>query len=105
MREYAAENDIAYMAYSSFGTQWEGKLRGKNPVLNSEVLKRIADKHGCSIADVVTSWVIEEGAVAIPRSSHVERVRSNAVYRHSFLDEQDMKDIRDLDGTLGNPWD
>lgn len=105
MRKFAQENGIAYMTYSSFGTQWEGKLRGNNPVMSSETLTRIATKHNCSVADVVTSWVIEEGAVAIPRSSSVEHVRKNAVYHPSFLDEQDMKDIRALDGTLGTPWD
>jgi len=93
------------MAYSSFGTQWEGKLRGTNPVLSNETLQRIAKKHDCSVADVVTSWVIEEGAVAIPRSSSPAHVRQNAVYRPSFLDEDDLVAIRALDGTLGTPWD
>lgn len=100
--------------------QWN---RLVNPVLTNEVLKNIAAKHGCSVAQVVTSWVIQEGAIAIPRSSRMDHIQDNfghlsvfqpehtedskdVVKRYSpvQLSESDMQRIRELDGTLGNPW-
>jgi len=60
VRRYCADNDITYMAYSSFGTQWEWKLE-HNPVFLNPVLDRIATKHSCSIAKVVLSWLLQEG--------------------------------------------
>ncbi len=119
VREYAKQNGIQYMAYSSFGTQWGGK--GINPVFESEVLQRIADHHSCSIAKVVLAWLLEEGVVAIPRSTNSEHMMDNFgvcdngdsalcndVYVEdvdTFLTEEDIEQIRALDGSIGTPWD
>eukprot|EP00601_Ochromonadales_sp_CCMP2298_P028526 CAMPEP_0173326894 /NCGR_PEP_ID=MMETSP1144-20121109/1311_1 /TAXON_ID=483371 /ORGANISM="non described non described, Strain CCMP2298" /LENGTH=251 /DNA_ID=CAMNT_0014271239 /DNA_START=66 /DNA_END=818 /DNA_ORIENTATION=- len=51
VREYCAQHNIQYMAYSSLGTQWGGRLP-YNPVLSSPLLQRIAQKHGASVAQV-----------------------------------------------------
>jgi diketogulonate reductase-like aldo/keto reductase len=111
VREYCAGNGIAYMAYSSFGTQWEGKLK-RNPVFTSPVLTSIASKHNTTVAQVVLSWVLQEGAVAIPRASKAVHVRENLTPLNRaegngvqvFLQEDDMTTIRSLDGSLGSLW-
>jgi diketogulonate reductase-like aldo/keto reductase len=51
VRELAATYDIAYMAYSSYGTQWEWKLH-RNPVFTSKDLKAIAHTH--TLPDLLT---------------------------------------------------
>lgn len=118
VREIARQNGIVYMAYSSFGTQWEWKLH-HNPVFQCRELREIADKHDTTIAQVVLSWVVQEGAVAIPRGSSEDHVRANAALIsrpsadnstgessiHCFLDDDDMAKIRSLDGSLGPLWD
>lgn len=114
-RSFARAHEIAYMAYSSFGTQWEWKLK-KNPVLTSSELQRIADKHSRNIPQVVLSWLLQEEVVAIPRSSSTAHITDNAaslvldehgetVGLRVFLDDDDMRAIRALDGTLGDLWE
>lgn len=110
-RALATQHGIIYMAYSSLGTQWEGKLK-HNPVLESEVLRNIADKHGISIPRVVVSWVLQLGAVAIPRSTNPAHIAElSEFFVHDapdqlrvYLDESDMALIESLDGILGDPW-
>ena len=110
-RALAAQHGIIYMAYSSLGTQWEGKL-GHNPVFESDVLRTIAEKHGMSIAHIVISWVLQLGAAAIPRSTnpgHIAELNNFFVpgapdQLRVVLDESDMQLIESLDGTLGDPW-
>lgn len=113
VRQYAAEQNIIYMAYSSFGTQWQGRL-DENPVFSNTVLLEIARKHDTTVSDVVISWLLQEEVVAIPRASSKDHIIANAspistgikdeVLR-VFLDKDDMERIRSLDGTLGHPWD
>lgn len=109
-RQYAAEQNMVYMAYSSFGTQWG---REENPVFSSTVLLAIAGKHDTTVSDVVISWLLQEEVVAIPRASSKDHIIANSspittgikgeVLR-VFLDKDDMEQIRSLDGTLGHPW-
>lgn len=109
-RELCKSHGIVYMAYSSLGTQWGGKL-GTNPVLTSRVLQGIARKYERSVAQVVVSWVLQLGAVAIPRSSNIAHIEELKLFKANgdgfvtvFLDEEDMRAINALDGTLGDPW-
>jgi diketogulonate reductase-like aldo/keto reductase len=110
VREICKEYGIAYMAYSSMGGQWE-HIIGYNPVLRQDentpgnpTLTAIAEKHRCSVASVVYSWVLNEDVVAIPRSSKAVHIQHDAglLDQHRvFLDEEDMRLIRLLDGTKG----
>ncbi|KON64991.1 putative oxidoreductase [Komagataeibacter europaeus] len=84
---------------------WSPLGRGK--LLENPVVKRIADRHGKSTAQVLLRWVIDCGAVPIPKSAHPERMRANL---HSFdfqLTPDDMGDLATLDSphnrTGGDP--
>jgi diketogulonate reductase-like aldo/keto reductase len=112
VRAYAVEHNIVYMAYSSFGTQWQGKYLD-NPVLSSHLLNHIADKHECSVASVVLSWLLQLEVVAIPRASKNNHIKENAAAIRNgseknalrvFLDEDDMDDIKSLDGMLDSAF-
>lgn len=107
-RELAQSNGIAYMAYSSYGTQWQGRRRklgeSDNPVLHHPELLRIANKHSATVPQVINSWLSQLKVIAIPRSSSEDHVIENAQHRE-FLDDIDMFDIQALDNTIGNPWD
>lgn len=134
VRDFCLHQGIQYMAYSSFGTQWN---RNPNPVLTNAVLREIADAHGVSVAQVVMSWLHTEGVVAIPRTASLEHMKDNFAqlilhramqaecaaidvqggqqapltceqgYEHAewHLNYQELEAIRFLDGALGTPWD
>lgn len=106
VRQVASENGIAYMAYSSFGTQWSDEkyaVRG-NVVLNNPLLMQLAKKYAVGVTEVILSWLMQENVIAIPRSSKPEHISSNNKY-HFFLEARDVESIRRLDGSIGNPWD
>ncbi len=110
VRRVAASFGVLYMAYSSFGTQWEQKL-GRNPVFTSDVLQTIASNHNKTVSQVVISWVLQEDCVAIPRSSNTQHLQTNFEHLHvhdgntiPFLTNEDMTIIRALDGSVGSLW-
>ena len=111
VRQICKDNNIVYMGYSSFGTQWEWKLQ-HNPVFTNPLLQSIAHKYEITIAEVVLSWVIQEGAIVIPRASSEEHIVGNAKIisnlhgmPYALLDDEDILQIRRLDGILGSLWD
>eukprot|EP01035_Chromulina_nebulosa_P017085 gene17085-22598_t len=97
VRKLAKENDIVYMAYSSFE------------------LQQIAAKHNKSISQVVLSWLLQEDVVAIPRSTSIDHLRenydliekdenNNPIGFLTFLDNDDIYVISQLDGSIGDLW-
>jgi len=112
-RMFCKAHGITYMAYSSMGTQWEAKFPENNPVLTDKTLLDIAHQHQTSVGAVVSSWLLQEGVIAIPRASKLEHIRENAFHKRRlgdgslpvFLSPQDIDRIRNLDGSKGLPWD
>jgi alcohol dehydrogenase (NADP+) len=108
VREWCAARDVGYMAFSTLGTQWTMQ-RGSNPVFSSPILRRIAAKHNCSIAEVVLSWALQEGSIIIPRSTRPAHIHANVRLLNCaesevrvFLDQQDWQHIRALDGSINH---
>lgn len=135
VREFCRQHDIQYMAYSSFGTQWN---RNPNPVLTSAALQTIADAHAVSVPQVVMKWLSAQQVVAIPRTSQVAHMEDNfaeLIHTHRTrsaphntrqecivdtdvgvgtcgegasswaLSAEELSQIAALDGSLGTPWD
>ncbi|CAE7658117.1 alrB, partial [Symbiodinium microadriaticum] len=103
VRDICKEYGIVYMAYSSMGGQWQ-HIIDYNPVLDDPILVSIADKHHCSVASVVYSWVLHEDAVVLPRSTDASHIMHDAglLSEHRvYLDDEDMQRIRSLDGQHG----
>lgn len=74
VRAFCQQHNIQYMAYSSFGTQWN---RSPNPVLTNGVLQSIAEAHGVSVPQVIMKWLFTLQVVAIPRTSSVKHMEDN----------------------------
>jgi diketogulonate reductase-like aldo/keto reductase len=112
VRKFAELNGITYMAYSSFGTQWMGSS-GNNPVFTNPTLQSIALNHDTTVSEVVLCWLLQEGMVAIPRSSSKQHLLINSLQQRQtddgkaykcFLNNSDMNAIRALDKSRGLPW-
>lgn len=107
VRRFAQQQGIVYMAYSSLGTQWAGKF-SENPVLGHRVLLELAAHHKASVPAIIHAWLLQEGVVAIPRSSTAAHISENADFargvKRVHLSVEEMKQIQGLDGTLGSPW-
>ena len=66
-----AETDTKMMAWGPLGGQ------GVDGIVKSEVLANIGAKYGKSAAQVALRWLTQRGIVAIPKSSHKERMARN----------------------------
>jgi len=74
---------------------WSPLMQGK--VLAIPELQEIAKKHHKTVAQVVIRWNIQHDVVVIPKSTHRERIVSNAQVFDFELSADDMKQIDALD--------
>ncbi len=88
LKNFCDENNILMTAYSSMAKGSEPKV--------PEIVD-IAKKHNASPHQVIIKWTIQNGIVAIPRSSKVENIRDNFRALDVELDEEDMKILNNLD--------
>ena len=77
VRELCRDRGIAYMSYSTLGTQWEMRGRG-NPVATHGVLRAIADARHTTPFAVALAWAVARGAIVVPRSTNPTHVAANA---------------------------
>ena len=85
---------------NDFGTRmmaW-GPLGGQGAegVIKSELLASIGSKYGKSAAQVALRWLTQRGIVAIPKSTHKERMAQNLDIFDFTLDQKEMKQIASL---------
>ena len=66
-----AETDTKMMAWGPLGGQ------GVDGIVKSELLAGIGQKYGKTSAQVALRWLTQRGIVAIPKSSHKERMAQN----------------------------
>lgn len=70
-------------------------------ILASDVLAGIAGAHGKSAAQVSLRYLIQEGAIAIPRTAKVERLSENLAVFDFHLSEAEIDSIRALGSSHG----
>lgn len=84
-----------------YGTQiesWGPFAEGKNDLFNNPVLKEIGAAHNKTVAQTALRFLIQNGVVVIPKSSHKERMEENFNVFDFALTEAEMKQIEALDG-------
>jgi diketogulonate reductase-like aldo/keto reductase len=91
--EYCLEQGIVFEAYSPLG-------RGHG--LRHPAITAIAGRLGRTPAQVMLRWAIQHQAVVIPKSSHRDRIQSNAHVFDFELADTDMHLLDTLDRTRGS---
>lgn len=76
---------------------WGPFAEGKNNMFSNEVLKEIGKKYNKSIAQTALRFLIQNGVVVIPKSTHKERMKENFDVFDFQLSEDDMNLIKTLD--------
>ena len=85
-----AEFDTKMMAWGPLGGQ------GVDGIVKSKVLSDIGAKYGKSAAQVALRWLTQRGIVAIPKSTHRERMEQNFNVFDFTLSNDDMARIANL---------
>ena len=84
------ESQTRMMAWGPHGGQ------GVEGIVNSELLANIGASYGKSAAQVALRWLTQRGIVAIPKSSHKERMEQNFNIFDFSLTREDMNQIATL---------
>ena len=79
--DFCNKNTIQYESWSPF-------MQGKLFDLNS--FNNLAKKYGKSVAQVILRWNLQKGVVAIPKSVHAKRIKSNADIFDFELTKEDI---------------
>jgi len=81
------ETDTKTMAWGPLGGQ------GVDGIVESGLLAKIGQKYGKSAAQVALRWLTQRDIVAIPKSSHAERMQENFDIFDFTLTQEDMDKI------------
>jgi D-xylose reductase len=98
----AQTEGIVVTAYSSFGPTGFMELdmpRAKSvaPLMDSPVIKALADKHRRTPAQVLLRWATQRGIAVIPKTSRPEVMAQNLDNTSFDLDSEDLAKIADMD--------
>jgi len=76
---------------------WGPLAEGRNNFFTNEMLAGIGQKFGKTIPQVALRWLLQRGAIIIPKSTHKERMVENLNIFDFQLSEDDMAQIQKLD--------
>lgn len=82
--------------YGTKITAWSPLTQGQPDFFSNECLKGIGAKYGKSNAQVALRWLIQRGIIAIPKSTHKERMQENLNVFDFNLTDEDMRQIATL---------
>ncbi|KAL3501256.1 hypothetical protein ACH5RR_035705 [Cinchona calisaya] len=92
--EFCREKGIVVVAYSPLGAV--GTFYGTNRVMESEVLKEIAETRGKSVAQVSLRWAYEQGIGVVVKSFNKDRMRQNLEIFDWELKDEESKKISEI---------
>ncbi len=83
-----------------YGTRimaWGPLAQGANGFFTNETLRAVGAKHGKDNAQVALKYLTDEGIIAIPKTTHKERMASNLALDDFELTDEERDAIRKLD--------
>ncbi|CAI9092812.1 OLC1v1028149C1 [Oldenlandia corymbosa var. corymbosa] len=90
MMHFCKANGITLVAYSPLGAY--GTFYGTNRVMESDVLKEIAQARGKTVAQVSLRWAYEQGIGVVVKSFNKDRMKQNLeIFNWKLEDEENMK--------------
>ncbi len=101
----ARREGMAVTAYSSFGPQsfleMDMQQAKDTPLLfDNPTVKKIADKHGKTPAQVLLRWATQRGVAVIPKSNDQGRLAQNLDVTSFEMSDEELREISGLDKGL-----
>lgn len=76
---------------------WGPLGQGNNDLLSNPKLIAIGEKYGKNVGQVILRFEVQEGFIALPKSTNPERIKSNLDVFDFELTDSEMTEIRALD--------
>ena len=89
-QEWAKKYNVQFEAWAPLG-------RASSGIFDEKILKGIASAHKKTSVQVMLRWLIQRNIIAIPKSSHIERMKENFDIFDFSLSNQEMDEIKKLD--------
>lgn len=86
--DFCNENTIQYEC-------WSPLMQGK--IFELDVMKKLAQKYGKTIAQIVLRWDLQKGLVTIPKSTKKDRITANADVFDFELSQDDVLLLNELE--------
>ena len=90
MLEYLKPYDVALEA-------WSPLAEGRHGIVKNKTLVTIGEKYGKTAAQIALRFLVQNGVIIIPKTTHIERMQENIDLFDFALSEDDMKAIQLLD--------
>ena len=92
---YCKENGITVEAMSTFSHFRSNEPRKE--IIDNEIIRPIAEKHGKTIPQVILRWLIQQGISIIPKTWEEKHLTENICIFDFELSQEDMAIIDSLD--------
>ena len=96
---------VAFHREHGIVTEAWGPLGGREGLSQQFALRKVAEKHGATGAQVSLRWAIDQDIVVIPKSSDPQRQIDNASLDYVALDDEDRALLASLDLGEKQAWD
>lgn len=83
---------------------WGPLAQGDPDLHDNPVMKTLSEKYGKTPQQVALRYLLQRDIIAIPKSTHIERMRQNLDVFDFSLSEEDMESIRPLDKPQDFRW-
>jgi diketogulonate reductase-like aldo/keto reductase len=90
VRELMAQTDTKLEAWYPLG-------HGNESLLTNSVITRLAEKYGKNAGQIILRFETQEGVIVLPKSTNLERIRTNLDIYDFELTETEMDEMRSLD--------
>jgi len=83
---------------------WAPLAQGDPDLLTNPVLTALAERYEKTVQQVALRYLVQCGIIAIPKSTHIERMKQNLDVFDFTLTPEDMESIRPLDKPADFRW-
>lgn len=90
-----------------YGTRlmaWGPLAQGGSELQENPVLRTLSERYGKTPQQVALRYLLQRGIIAIPKSTHIERMKQNLNVFDFALTQEEMESIRPLDKPQDFQW-
>ena len=98
------EAEVEMNLYDTHIMAWAPLAQGNPELLTNPVLTALAERYNKTVQQVALRYLIQRGIIAIPKSTHTERMKQNLDVFDFALTPEDMESIRPLDNPDDFRW-